>query len=191
MTSKPTFADAVTFRQLGNVDLQAVASVQLKSWRGTYAGVLPDEYLGAPMASGIERRWSSGLTPLDALWGAIDDAGTLLGFAAVRLGNAPYLDNLHVLEEARGSGMSYRLMAHVADAIIQIGARDLWLTVVDSNLRARAFYNRLGGREGEAKADEMLGNAVVSLPVYWSDLTELSKNARQVVSPLDGGEAGT
>ena len=39
------------------------------------------------------------------LHGAFDSA-TQLGFAAVGLGDAPYLDNFHVLERARGSGLS-------------------------------------------------------------------------------------
>ncbi|RLJ41630.1 ribosomal protein S18 acetylase RimI-like enzyme [Litoreibacter meonggei] len=180
-----------SFRQLNERDLAAVANVQLQSWRGTYAGVLPAEYLGEPMARDIARRWSTGLTGDDLLWGAFDAVGTLLGFGAVRLGEAPYLDNFHVLETARGSGLSQLLFANTADALCSLGAQSLWLTVVDTNLRARAFYRRLGGIEGKVGPDEMFGKAVTSLPVYWDDLAELSKIARQVVSPLDGAETGT
>ena len=190
MTKTQLNLTVASFRQLNEGDLTAVSEVQLQSWRSTYADVLPAEYLGEPMARDIARRWSKGLTVDDLLCGAFD-AGALLGFAAVRLGDEPYLDNFHVLEQARGSGLSQLLIANTADSLVDLGAQSLWLTVVDTNLRARAFYRRLGGVEGNVGADEMFGKAVSSLPVYWDDLAELSKIARQVVSPLDGAETGT
>ena len=183
--------DAVTFRPLNDNDLAAVADIQVQSWRDTYADVLASDYLGEPMAADIAQRWSNGLADDDFLVGAFDATPSLLGFAAIRLGAAPYLDNMHVLERAWGVGVAQLLVAQAADALAAQGAQSLWLTVVDTNLRARAFYRRLGGVEGAAGADEMFGKEVTSLPVRWGDLTELSKNARLVVSPLDGAETGT
>ncbi|SFR48218.1 GNAT family N-acetyltransferase [Litoreibacter janthinus] len=186
-----TSLNHVRIRRLDDADLGAVAEVQLHSWRGTYADVLPRDYLGAPMERDIAQRWSAGLTECDLLFGAFDTSGKILGFAATRLGEEPYLDNLHMLEAARGGGASYLLMAHLADALAALGGHTLWLTVVDTNLRARAFYRRLGGVEGTAGSDQMFGQTVTSLPVRWEDLAELSKNARQVVSPLDEVDTGT
>lgn len=188
------------FRVLDARDLDAVGALHLLSWRGTYAHVLPAAYLGAPMARDISARWSGGLRARDLLCGAFSPEGRLLGFAAVRLDDEPgreggsrkmpYLDNLHLMPEARGLGVADGLMGFLADQLIERREQGLWLTVLDSNARARGFYRRLGGVEEAAGPDEMFGHKVTSYPVRWADLRELSKNARQALSPLDGAREG-
>jgi ribosomal protein S18 acetylase RimI-like enzyme len=55
-----------------------------------------------------------------------------------------YLDGLAVVPWARGQGIGTRLLAEVVDIARGHGKRVVRLDVVDTNHRARAFYERLG-----------------------------------------------
>src|SRR5690606_39231866 len=54
------------------------------------------------------------------------------------------IDGLFVAPEARGTGLGSNLIATVADHARAQGYRQLRLEVVDTNLRAKALYHRLG-----------------------------------------------
>ena len=54
------------------------------------------------------------------------------------------IDGLFVAEEARGTGLGTRLIWALADRARAQGYRQMRLEVVDTNLRAKALYHRLG-----------------------------------------------
>ncbi|GFE66013.1 GNAT family N-acetyltransferase [Litoreibacter roseus] len=163
-------------RPLNTADLAAVAKLQTNSWGENYANVLPPDYLSGPMQRDIAARWAKGLTETDLVLGAFDPAGDLSGFIAIKLIEpAPYIDNLHIRRDAWGQGLATRLMSYAAARLSEMGHDAAWLTVLDTNIRARALYSRLGGKEGPPGPDEMFGQAVVSCPVHWTDLRALAQ----------------
>jgi GNAT superfamily N-acetyltransferase len=84
---------------------------------------------------------------------AADEAGEVVGFAAcgwkwssLRAARIVVLEDLFVAERARGRGYADELIAATADIARRHGASAVtWLTR-DENHRARAVYDRVGGR---------------------------------------------
>ncbi|MEE8272500.1 MAG: GNAT family N-acetyltransferase [Alphaproteobacteria bacterium] len=76
---------------------------------------------------------------------------------------AIFLDDLFVVEQARGRGIGRRLLAEVAAVAVAAGATSVWWGVRSANRRARAFYARLGARDEDARILELDGDALTAL----------------------------
>ncbi len=137
-------------------DAEAIAALHAASWRSTYRGAMRDAYLDGDVVAERRAVWDERLqAPAPNQYVRVaGTAGRILGFACAYGGADPRwgteLDNLHVVEGARGQGVGARLLAAIAG-----WARDthpdggLYLWVLDGNAGARRFYARLGGRDAE------------------------------------------
>jgi diamine N-acetyltransferase len=67
------------------------------------------------------------------------------GFGTFRAKNFLYLEDLVVAEAGRSRGVGEALMAALAREVVSRGALRLEWSVLDWNVRAIAFYERLGG----------------------------------------------
>ena len=165
-------------RPATDADLVAVRELQIASWRRAYRGILPDAFLGAPVAKVLADRWAALPGPhwiVETAW----DGGRLAGFVSVDRSHdgGAYVDNLHVAAAAQGRGAGRALMASAAATLSAEGHAALWLTVIRENRAARQFYRRLGGVEGAERAETLFGQPIVSLPVTWTDLDRLARCA--------------
>lgn len=88
-----------------------------------------------------------GFAPLRAHFGLVGASWryALLSALPQDVDNTRFLiDGLFVAEEARGSGLGTRLVWALAEEARARGYRQMRLEVVDTNLRAKALYHRLG-----------------------------------------------
>jgi ribosomal protein S18 acetylase RimI-like enzyme len=85
--------------------------------------------------------------------------GGLAGYAMLRDGDAPAivarpglieLARLYVASEGTGRGLGARLLEHALDDARGRGYREVWLSVWERNVRARAFYARHDFRDAGA-----------------------------------------
>lgn len=167
-------------RKARATDLPQIAALQIDSWRRAYAGMLPADFLGAPVADMLTERWAAMPGPAWlVLTGWQDDR--LAGFIAVDRAAAggAYVDNLHVARDAQRRGVGRTLMARAAALLADGGHARMWLTVIDANADARAVYARLGGREGPARQETLYGQSVTTHPVVWDDLPALAARAER------------
>lgn len=58
-----------------------------------------------------------------------------------------YIQNISVLESARGLGIGSKLLNHVEKMAFEQGYNSLWLDVAFNNLKAKKLYERHGFRE--------------------------------------------
>jgi ribosomal protein S18 acetylase RimI-like enzyme len=155
-------------------DLPAIRDLQIASWRHAYAGLLPESFLQDEVTEVLGARWAHMPEPhwfVETAW-----AGeTLAGFVSVdrKRGPGAYVDNLHVGRAAQGQGAGRQLMAAAARRLDAEGTRRLWLTVMEGNTGARAFYRRIGGQEGALDQTLLYGQPVSIRPVEWLDLAHL------------------
>ncbi|MEL6889491.1 MAG: GNAT family N-acetyltransferase [Pseudomonadota bacterium] len=148
-------------------DAGALSILHAASWRASYAPFVQAEALGAPLDAAMAARW--GTWPADRLILVAERGGALLGFGAVVRGQVPLLDNLHVSPDARSGGIGATLLRSVCKALAVEGARTLRLNVIEANPRARWFYRRLGGVEGPAVDDTLLGHMVRMVPAHFPE----------------------
>lgn len=143
-----------------------LARVHIETWQAAYRGQLPDDFLG-----GLSQRLDSWATQwerqiLDAAdrgWTQIvaDDADGIVGFATCGRCESDPADPwvgqvyaIYVHPRAWGQGVGRELFAHATDVLREIGYREAVLWVLETNARARRFYEIAGWRtDGATKVD--------------------------------------
>lgn len=156
-------------------DAEAIAAVHEVSWQATYRGVVPDDVLdGAGLLDGRRRMWRRWLGPEapagHAAWVAEDD-GRVVAFADVLPSRDDDADRttgevpmIYALPEAWGTGTGRGLMAAAVAGAREVGFRAVTLWVLDSNDRARRFYERAGfAPDGATKTDTVAGATITEV----------------------------
>ena len=154
-------------RKARDSDLPSVARLHSDSWQRTYAGMLPDRFLTHDVPLRMAADWQPA-----RLWRQhvlVAETGRLAGFAAADIGDGVlYVDNLHVAADRKGQGIGRQLMAAMAQKALSRGCARLWLTVLQDNTAALAFYARLGGTVSPPFEDDVMGCPVRSVAVDWA-----------------------
>jgi GNAT superfamily N-acetyltransferase len=162
----------VRIRRALPADAAAMALVHARSWRATYTELLPDAVIGDVLASGPARieRWQTWLASAEPRRGAFvaEVDGHVAGFVFWGPSEGPdavaetaevyaiYLDP-HVVS----SGIGRALFQAAVDDIVAHGFEAAVLWVLDSNARARSFYEAAGWLpDGATKTEERQGGAL-------------------------------
>lgn len=157
-------------RRATPADAPAAAAIHVASWQHAYRGHLPDAVIARHTVASRTAAWTAWLTTPTTpqhRHHVLEVAGVVTGFAVTGPSRdddarpdtfelfAIYLDPAHI---GRGAGAAL-LGAALGEAAAQ-GARAVTLWVLDSNTRARGFYERVGfARDGREKVDAALGDA--------------------------------
>lgn len=149
-------------------DLPAISALHLQSWRTTYAGLLPADYLTDGAARQLDAKWAT--LPQGTTLVAMDGE-RLAGFMHVNAGNPAYVDALHVAGFAQGRGLGARLIARAFTQIAANGVNAAYLYIVAGNDGARRFYGRLGAVETWRGPDPDYDFPSTAIRLDWSDLS--------------------
>ncbi len=156
-------------RPARQADLPAIAALQAESWQDSYTDVLPAAYLAKGITADLSGYWSQlEIQPQDVMLVAEQDG--MLGFIAVWCRPDAFIDNLHVRPAQRSKGVGRALMEAAARQLVQDGHRSAYLWVVASNLRAIAFYERLGGVHTAQAMKNLFGHQVLTVKLEWTDI---------------------
>jgi GNAT superfamily N-acetyltransferase len=176
-TTEPTVAEA----SIG--DAAAIAALHAESWRHTYRGILPDQFLDDHVYDNRRALWNTRMAAADssmfvlkatsrvASW---QGSETLCGFACVFLDAHPawgaLLDNLHVAPHVKRHGVGARLLAACRERVRRERPRaPLHLFVFEDNAAARRFYERCGGTPTDRVIAEVLpGVRVPEWRYHWN-----------------------
>ncbi|MBM2812245.1 MAG: N-acetyltransferase [Chloroflexi bacterium] len=146
----------VRIRQAQESDARTIAEVHVRGWQWAYRGQLPDSYLDG-LSANLEQRtqlWQRTLAhqPEQRVWVAEADRG-IVGFAATfpsrdddatpQIGEvgAIYLDT-----DWAGKGVGRVLFEQALDDLRLLGYDQATLWVLETNERARRFYEVAGFR---------------------------------------------
>jgi GNAT superfamily N-acetyltransferase len=163
-------------------DIESIAALHADSWRRNYRGAYLDSYLDGDVLADRAAVWTNRLASpqVDAITIVAEHEGNLLGFAHTILDADPtygaLLENLHVTDERKGSGIGTRLMAESARGLIaRRPSSGLYLTVLEQNAAAQAFYTARGGiPAGRKVAGPFPGGGMAPVLRYaWPDPAEL------------------
>jgi ribosomal protein S18 acetylase RimI-like enzyme len=132
-------------------DAPAIARVHVATWRTTYRGLLPDDFLASLTETSYVDRWMRGIgDPSTLVFVAEDETGPI-GFASCgpeRGGEDGFggeLYSLYVADRAQRRGHGRDLVRAVVAGLQELGLGDMIAWVLRDNSRARGFYERLGG----------------------------------------------
>ena len=160
-------------------DAEDIGAVHVASWRTTYRGIVPADYLASMTVEDHARRWSRLLARPGSLemTFVVEEEGRVVGFAmggSEREGDRRFpgeLYAIYLLQEAQRRGHGRALVEAVAGALLEAGLRSMLVWVLRDNLDARRFYERLGGvyiREHEL--DFGAGFSLQEVSCGWADL---------------------
>jgi ribosomal protein S18 acetylase RimI-like enzyme len=164
----------------GPSDAEEMARVHVTSWRETYRGLLADAFLARMSEPGFARRFRRTLNePGDSVTLVAADRYGLVGYAQggpSRRGvpGEAEVATLYLLRQAQGQGLGARLMSQTARALAAQGATSLMISVLRDNLRARGFYEHLGGEPEAARQEPGPGGRLLFEVAYrWRDIRSL------------------
>ncbi len=179
-------------REATIADARGIAAVHVASWRTTYRGVVPDEYLANLSVDAREQNWVRQIATASdqtAIYVAEEEAradgdevGRIVGFAAGgprREGNAAYAGKLYaiyLLEEAQGHGLGRQLVHAVAERLAPHGITSMLVWALEANPACR-FYEALGGvLLPERQYFERAGVRLAEVSYGWGDTGALMKS---------------
>ena len=172
----------VTIRAANRADAGPIARVHVDSWRTTYEGVVPSEYLAGLSYRDRESMWNEALTT-DKLAMSIlvaeTEGGDVVGFASAgpeRDGNSTYKGELYavyLLQEHQTLGLGRRLVSAVARRLLACGFNSMLLWVLEDNRPACRFYESLGGERVGRKTVAIGGADLEEVSYGWKDIVAL------------------
>jgi ribosomal protein S18 acetylase RimI-like enzyme len=149
-------------------DVPEIAVVHVRSWQAAYRGLLPQAYLDGLDPGQRIGQWEQSLSATDRSHG-----GTLVAAAGGRLSGfvsyGPARDDadskrageiyaIYLMPAAWDEGIGRQLMAAALDRLGEARFDQVILWVLDSNVRARRFYEAGGWlADGAAKRDDSFG----------------------------------
>ena len=168
-------------REASPTDAAAIARVHVDSWRTTYAGIVPADYLANLSYARREQSWRdllSAPTLSGCVYVAAQDTGEIVGFASggpERSGDAVYRGELYaiyLLAHYQRQGLGRRLTVAVVQQLLQCGLSSMLVWVLAAN-PGRAFYAALGGQQVYEKRVTIGAGLLLEVAYGWPDLREL------------------
>ena len=162
-------------------DAADIARVHVASWRTTYRGMLPDDFLASLSEEHYTERWKRLIAEGSSRVQVVDEPkGGIVGFASggrERAGESTFAGELYaiyVLDSAQRLGHGRELVRAIAGALREMGLPDMIVWVLRDNAAARRFYERLGGIYVRAQPIT-IGSATLEEVSYgWRALDEIS-----------------
>ncbi|KVM70890.1 MULTISPECIES: GNAT family N-acetyltransferase [Burkholderia] len=142
----------MAIRRAGLEDASRIASIHVDSWRHTYRGIIPADYLDRITHEARLRHWSQALTADDpAVFVHVNDAGETDAWAAAGHDRAApddtstlELQAIYVDPARVRTGIGRRLIEHVLATCAAPGIARLVVWVLERNEPALRFYHRIG-----------------------------------------------
>lgn len=142
-------------RRAVDADAEAIAGLHIRGWQHAYRGQLPDSYLDH-LSNELDARtqfWRTHITTAGSgrheIW-AIAVGEQLKGFAALGPArddnpkSASELYAIYVDPDHWSQGLGRELLIHATRRFTVLGYSTAILWVLESNVRARQFYERAG-----------------------------------------------
>ena len=170
----------VRIRVANPSDAGPIARVHVDSWRSTYAGIVPDDYLAGLSYQDRESTWNEILRTGLPNFVAETEGGHVVGFAGggpERQGNEVYCGELYaiyLLEEWQRKGVGRLLVSAIAQRLLVDGFSSMLLWVLEDNHPALRFYESLGGELVGRETITIGGTDLVEVSYGWADIAGLT-----------------
>jgi GNAT superfamily N-acetyltransferase len=155
-----------TIRRVRREDVEGLIDVHIASWQAAYRGQIPDAILDRLDSTRPRRRalWDSFIEDERQPAFLAERDGEILGFVHVGPARPPVdasigeLYAIYLHPKAWDQGIGRALFAVGEDALSSLGYETAILWVLETNRRARDFYEAAGWRaDGQTKIEERPG----------------------------------
>ncbi|SFR62708.1 GNAT family N-acetyltransferase [Maribacter stanieri] len=176
----------MTFRKAAEVDVEKIATLHSVSWQQNYRDSFSDHFLDNLAFENRLIEWKKRFEhPSDNQFVFIaEEDGEFLGFMCAYFNHdvqyGTLLDNLHVSLNTQGKGIGTRLIAALAEEIVQRnGENGFYLWVLNTNIAAIKYYEKIGGVAIETVESNDIGDKTfLKIRYYWQNASEFLENVR-------------
>jgi len=159
-------------------DRMAVSRVYEESWKWAYQGIIPQDYL----ASIPKGRWAPNVDKPGRETLVCVDNGNIVGtssFCRSRFEQFPdwgEIISIYLLPDHMGKGCGRALLESAVSELKKRGYEDIFLWVLEENVRARRFYEQFGFLPAGDFLDDCIGGKdlremryIYKMPRPWPD----------------------
>lgn len=160
-------------------DAQSIGKVHVDSWRTTYKGILPDDFLNRLSYEQRTELWKNNISDAtNYVLVAENKQGEIIGFATSgtrkrnSVVNSTDLTSIYLLEEYHGQGIGKRLLKEIFTYFNQKGYEKVFVEVLAEN-KSRYFYEYYGAQYVNNVEINIGGKIVEELIYVWNDINKL------------------
>lgn len=174
-----------TIRDATAMDAEAIGRIHVETWRSTYPGLVPSDYLVRLDARVEAERWREGIGRRRlgrVLVAELPGAG-VVGFGSCgvsRSADLPYrgeIYTLYIAPDWHNQGLGRRLVGGLFEELAADGRTSAFLWVLSGN-PTRYFYEAIGGQAVAERAERFAGSLLDETAYAWPDLVGWLKNAK-------------
>ena len=149
-----------------NDDLESIGNIYAQSWKVAYSGIIPQDYLDN-LTGG---QWVNVLADSKYDTYVILEDGKYVGAVSVcaardeKMANYGEIVSLYLLPEYFGQGYAKPLFDCAVNALLEKGYRNIYLWVLNENIRAQRFYEKQGfHKNGNTFFSEIAGKELTDV----------------------------
>lgn len=162
--------------------IKGIAKVNVDSWRTTYKGIVPDDFLNRMRYDEREvaaRKTFESIKTLQYV--AESEEKKIVGY--VHGGKNRYTEDypeydaelyaIYILEEYQGQALGSKLIQHLVEELVSQGFKSMIVQVLAEN-SSREFYQKAGATYLDTRQLEISGKKLEELVYAWEDITKIT-----------------
>src|SRR5271170_5663119 len=156
-------------------DAEKIARVHVESWRSTYAGIVPDDFLSSLDIEARTENWKEWLDRSDVIVLVAEDRSGIFGFAGggssrgEPAGYEAEIYAIYLCQQYQRCGIGADLLHRLTIELQKQNFKSAAVWVLERN-PACAFYARLGGLRVAHKTIDIGGTALEEVAFAWQTL---------------------
>ncbi|GAB0166708.1 GNAT family N-acetyltransferase [Lysinibacillus sp. CTST325] len=165
-------------------DAQGIGKVHVDSWRTTYKGILPDDFLNSLSYEQRIELWKKNISDdTNYVLVAENEQEEIIGFATGgqrktnSVPNASDLTSIYLLEEYQGMGIGKQLLKEVFAYFKQKGYEKVFVEVLAEN-KTRDFYEYYGAQYVNNVEIKIGGKIVEELIYVWNNIDKVTEKIK-------------
>lgn len=167
-------------------DIPIIAALHIEGWKGAYGGIVDQGYLDSLTVEKRITDWTEWMGSGESEVFLAEESGQPAGFVVIGRTKTPPPGSSSI--RPSHSGEVYALYLHpdywrkgIGTLLLKHAARELkdrkhsaiCLWVLDANVRAKAFYERMGGQKLGGKMIEIGSSKLKEICYGWRDTASL------------------
>ncbi|PJO41798.1 GNAT family N-acetyltransferase [Lysinibacillus xylanilyticus] len=160
-------------------DAQGIGKVHVDSWRTTYKGTLPDDFLNNLSYEQRTELWKKNISDAtNYVLVAENEQNEIIGFATGgtrktnSVPNATDLTSIYLLEEYQGIGIGKQLLKEIFAYFKLKGYEKVFVEVLAEN-KTRNFYEYYGAQYVNNTEIKIGGKVLEELIYVWNDIDKV------------------
>ncbi len=169
----------MNIRKAKSQDAQDIGKVHVDSWRTTYKGILPDDFLNNLSYEQRTELWKKNISDAtNYVLVAENVQNEIIGFATGgtrktnSVPNATDLTSIYLLEEYQGMGIGKQLLKELFTYFKQRGYEKVFVEVLAEN-KTRNFYEYYGAQYVDNTEIKIGGKVLEELIYVWNDIDKV------------------